>query len=198
MSAVARPLVMKRPVAAKNVARPLVMKRPVAAKKHLRRIGDGVFRTIVQMAYEMEASERIYPIDYEEGMSWLKKNLPMVKKSVARHLRTKPRPEIYIPRNHDAFNNGYHSYPVLLYRHYCYHTPLYNAVSCHTLMVLLEGDKAFLTVKGKYWCSALVGTEEDGIEKSIVLPLTESCSVIERNVIKMLRSLNPFPTVVFP
>ena len=32
-------------------------KRPVVAKKPLRRIGDGVFRTIVEMAYEMASCE---------------------------------------------------------------------------------------------------------------------------------------------
>jgi len=40
-----------------TVAPRIRCKRPVAAKKNLRRIGDGVFRTIVEMAYEMGSCE---------------------------------------------------------------------------------------------------------------------------------------------
>jgi len=42
-----------------TVAPRIRCKRPVAAKKNLRRIGDGVFRTIVEMAYEMDKAEKI-------------------------------------------------------------------------------------------------------------------------------------------
>ena len=179
-------------------------KRPVVYRKPApKRMEQSIFRIIVEMAYEMDASERVCPEEYEEGVSWLKKNLPPVKKSVARHLRIKePRSAYHHTR--DSFTMGYSPHhfrdeTVLLYRYFTHSTPLFNAVSYHSLKVRLEGDEAFLIVRGNYWCSAM-GRETfgDGVTKETVLPLSESCSVIERSVVKMLRSINPFPDVVFP